>query len=91
MNFLKSPQQILLEKSGVFPKFAEGGQPSTADMQAELVVSGHAPQKFLITDVTDEDIGKLIKHIFSDTAIPNADLIRKLLGPMIHDLVKPTK
>jgi hypothetical protein len=91
MNLIKTPQELLLQKANILPHLAEGGEPSTQDMQAELIVNGHTPAKFIFNDVSDEDIGKLIRHVFSDTALPNADLIRKLLGPLIHDLVKPTK
>ena len=63
MDLIKTPKQLLLEESGILQNLAEGGAPSTKDMQAELIVNGHTPQKFIITDVSDEDIAKLVRNI----------------------------
>lgn len=47
-GLLKTPQQLLLEESGVTRKFADGGSTSMGvqDMLAALIAAGREPQKF---------------------------------------------
>ena len=48
-GMLKTPQQLLLEESGVQPKFfSDGGSTNTnpQDMLAELIALGYTPQRF---------------------------------------------
>lgn len=47
-NMLKTPQQMLMEQTGLPQKMAEGGQPqmSVEDMLAAIMAQGQTPQKF---------------------------------------------
>lgn len=48
-GMLKNQQQMLLEQSGILPKFSKGKKvkkPSVKDMEAELIVNNKVPPSF---------------------------------------------
>jgi hypothetical protein len=47
-GMVNTPQQMLMQQSGIMPQFADGGavQMSPEDMLAELIYSGRTPQHF---------------------------------------------
>jgi hypothetical protein len=96
-GMVKTAKQMLVEESGVLPRFAKGKQVKQLtpdEMQAEMIVGNHTPPKMKVASdvsvklvkVSDQDVKKLVDDVFKSDKIPNAALIRKLLGPLILGL-----
>lgn len=96
-GMVKTPKQMLIEESGILPRFAKGKQVKELtpdEMQAEMIVGNHTPPKMKmandvsvkLVNVSDKDVKNLVNDLFKSDKIPNAALIRKLLGPLILGL-----
>lgn len=96
-GLIKTPKQMLVEESGILPRFAKGKQVKKLtpdEMQAEMIVANHTPPKMRVDQdvsvklvkVSDKDVKKLVEDVFKSDKVPNAALIRKLLGPIIMGL-----
>lgn len=49
-GWLNTPKQLLMQEAGITPAFAAGGQPSPADMQAELIANNRVPPRFKFSE-----------------------------------------
>lgn len=98
-GLIKTPKQMLVEESGILPRFAKGKQVKEKvltpdEMQAEMIVANHTPPKMQVNKdvsvklvkVSDKDVKQLVDDLFKSNKVPNAALIRKLLGPLILGL-----
>lgn len=65
-GMVNTPQQMLMQESGVMPHLAHGG--NIQDMIAELIHHGHAPQHFATggqPEATSPELAKLLDRLYS--------------------------
>lgn len=79
-SFLHTPQQMLMQESGIMPRFADGGSISPQDMMALMMAQGTVPEHFAKGGAPEErmtfNIGKNIGDKLN--ALSDAEIKRQL-------------
>jgi len=85
-DLLNTPQQILMQESGIMPHFAQGGSLSPQDMLAAIIAHGQEPQHFQKGGSSEKMTFNIGKNIGDRVNALTDDEIREYLKRAGHKI-----